>query len=730
MSKKSKPVKPAKKTAPPRLVGVRIDIETKSGADVTQVGAYLHSEDPDFEPLVISYAPIREYAGGARKIGTPRTLDQTEQSSVDRFAEILTNPKYEKHAFNANFERVCLSRWLGMGTGEYIDPENWRCTAVLANVHGVFGSLDDVAKNLRSPVKKDREGRRLISLFSKPDKKTGRFHRFVEEGEPFEGRHCWCGIDHDKDSTKFRGYCEQDVLTEAGVAALLPPIPEEIQFQYELDQRINDRGIRHQKKIAVAAVEQVKAEQDRLMGELKVLTGVANPNSVQQMQAWLEAQDYPMSSLDKASREEALDDPETPSLVKRALELKGAASLTSGAKHVAALKTRSEDGRIRGSLQFYGAHTGREAGRGIQPQNLPRYEAPAKDLKRLIKGKAGRDAPEIAKGTVRASLIPAKGHQFVVFDYNAIEARVLGWLAGEKWVQDEFIKGPGKIYEATAATMFGVDKDQLLAALSLCGKCGACPACSTRGKGKVSQLALGFNGGPGALVVMGAEKEGIDVGNFNELHKEWEAAGMPVKFHEWERDRHDYPELIRLRDLFRGSSPATVGFWKQSANAWDIAALSGKPAVYGQDGVVKMLRDGRHNRMVLPSGRSIWYRFARSYPDPDRPDRIERRTYIGKSKGVGHTRVDTFGGKLTENVTQAVARDLLFDLMEKVEAMTQSGWPGRIVLHVHDEVVLEVRDKHVDRVCEDMADLMSTAPDWAPGLAVKGEGKAMPRYSK
>ena len=733
MSAKHKPgkAKPrqkvkAKKVAKPRLVGVRIDIETRSGVDLKKSGVYPYVEDPDFAVLVISYAPVREYAGGGRAQGKVRTLDQTDQREVDLFASILVNPAMEKFAYNAQFERVALSRWLGMGTGEYIDPFNWHCAQVKANVNGIFGTLDDVAKALRSPIRKDAEGKRLIRLFSQPDKKTGEFHWHY-------GSVCWCGVWHVDDFRKFETYCEQDVRTEAGVDHLLNPVPEPVQRQYEIDQRINDRGVRHHKKLAVRAVEQVEAERVRLMQELKDLTGLDNPNSIQQMQGWLEAQGYPMKSLNKESREEALDDPFIPEAVARALVLKGSASLSSVAKHKAALATRCADGRIRGSLQFYGAHTGREAGRGVQPQNLPRYEAPALDRKRLLKGKAGQDAPEIAKGTVRASLIPAKGHVFVVYDYNAIEARVLGWLAGEKWVMDEFTHGAGKIYEATAATMFGVDKDKLIRALSEefgCGKCGKCVDCNTRGKGKVSNLALGYAGGAGALVTMGAEKEGIDCGNYTELHREWEAVGKPGKFWQWEQDRHDYPELIRLRDLFRNASPATTSFWKHNATAWDVAATQGKTVRYGHNGVVAMMRDGQHNRMVLPSGRSIWYRFAKSHVDPDNPDKIERRTFIGKASGVGHARVDTHGGKLTENVTQAVARDVLFDLMEKIEAKTQKGWPGRIVLHVHDEVVLEVPIKKVDRVKRDMEVLMSTPPDWAPGLVVKGEGAVMERYGK
>lgn len=703
----------------PRLVGVRIDIETKSRTDI-KAGAYRYCEDPEFEVLITAYTPIRQYAGGARKLGRVRVLDESDATEVSTFTRILHDDNLEKHAFNANFERICLSKWRGFPNGIYLDPKNWHCTAIRANVNGVFGTLDEVGRALRSPTAKDREGKRLIRLFCSPEPKSKRFHD--THGV------CWCGANHEADFARFQKYCCQDVVAEAMVARLLSDVPSFVQAEYEADQRINDRGIRHFSAIAKAAMGQVEVEKNRLMGELKVLTGVDNPNSGKQMNEWLDAQNYSMASLDKAHREAALVDPMIPDVVAKALVLKGQASLSSVTKHKAALNTRCADGRIRGSLQFYGAHTGREAGRGIQPQNLPRYEAPISDIKRLLAGTAGADAPTIAKGSVRASLVPARPCDFVTFDYNAIEARCLGWLTGETWVNAEFA-GAGKIYEATAAMMFGVEKIALVEQMRRCGKCGKCAACAVRAKAKVSNLALGYAGGAGALVTMGAEASGIDIGNYNELHAEWVALGRPGKFWQWESDRHDYPELKRLRDLYRDASPATVGFWKLCGRAWDLAA-SGTGARFGANRVVTIMRDGKHNRMVLPSGRSIWYRFARSHMDLTNPERVDRRTFIGKSGGIGHTRVDTHGGKLTENVTQAVARDVLFDLIMRIEDRTHQGWPAKTVLHVHDEVVLEVPKKHTAQVMADLEGMMAVPPTWAPGLVVKGEGSVMRRYGK
>ena len=710
----------------PKTIGVRIDIETRSGTEV-KYGAYKYAEDPDFRVLIICYSPMRQYPDGTVKLGKVRRLDlgsgtvaYTEQA---QFRKIIQDPRFQKHAYNANFERISLSKWLGLPNGTYIDPANWHCTAVLANVYGVFGTLDDVGRALRSPVSKDAAGKALIKFFSRPIAANSKHS-------------CGCVRFHDPathpvEMDAFEKYCEGDVIAEAMVAAFFPAgIPAAQQAEYEKDQRINDRGVRHFKTLSVRAVEQVKTEADRLKGELKTLTGIDNPNSNPQMQAWLNDQGYPMVSLDKAHRAEALDDPFIPDAVAEALRLKGAASLSSVTKHNAMLNTRCEDGRIRGSLQYYGAHTGREAGRGFQPQNLPRYEAPAADRAALLRGTIGQGAPQAAKGTVRAALVPARGHVFVVPDYNAIEARCLGWLAGEQYVNDEFTTGDGKIYEATAAIMFGADKQQLMAQLKACDKCGVCEACATRAKGKVSNLALGYAGGAGALVTMGAEEAGIDIGNYKELHAEWKESGSLGKFHEFEPDRHDYPELLRLRDLYREASPMTTRFWKLCAKAWDVAAMSGNGAKFGNNQVLTMVRDGKHNRLVLPSGRSIWYRYARSHVSDTNPDRVERRTFIGKGKGVGHFRTDTHGGKLTENVTQAVARDVLFDLIMKIEDLTDRGWPGRTVLHVHDEVVLEVPERHAEQVLADVLGLMSTPPDWAPGLAVQGAGGIMQRYGK
>lgn len=715
--KPRKAAKPQRTSKPRRkFIGFRIDIETRSRADIKH-GAYVYAEDPDFQALIISYAPIWRFAGGAERLGAVRRLDLNDPVKCAEFARVIQDPRFQKHAFNANFERVCLSKWLGMPNGTYLDPENWRCSAVLANVHGVYGSLDEVARAVRSPIKKDPEGRRLIRLFSQPNKKTGKFT------EPEDAPH---------DFTRYEEYCDQDVITEAVTSSAFPPIPAEVQAEYEADQRINDRGFRHFKGLSLRAVEAVTIEQARLMGELKTLTGLDNPNSIQQFRGWLAQEGYPMQSLDKAHREEALGDPLIPEHVAEALTLKGAASLTSVSKHKAALATRCSDGRIRGALRYHGAHTGREAGRGIQPQNLPRYEAPRADRARLLRGQAGADAPTIAKGTVRASIVPARAHSFVVVDENAIEARVLAGLAEEQWAQAEF-RGDGKIYEATAATMFSIDKAALIAGLKACKKCGkeSCTFCMTRSKGKVSNLALGYAGGAGALVTMGAESAGIDIGNYKELNAEWKSLGGPGKFHEWNRDQHDYPELIRLRDLYRTASPMTTRFWKLCAQAWDVSATTGRGVRFGSHSALAMVRDGKHNRLVLPSGRSIWYRFASAHADRDRPERIDRRTFIGKGMGVGHIRTDTHGGKLTENVVQAVARDVLFHLIMQIEAKTAAGWPARLVLHVHDEVVLEVPTKHADQVLADVVGMMAIPPPWGKDfLILKGEGSIMDRYGK
>lgn len=701
----------------PKLIGIRIDIETRSRVDVKH-GSYVYSEDPDFAVLCTSYAPLRRFVGGAVAMGKARPLTAADRP---RFIELLLDPGIEKHAYNANFERVCLSRDIGLPDGEYIDPLNWRCTAVKANVNGVYGRLGDVAKAVRSPVEKDAKGKALIRLFSSPDRKTGLFHDGLSPS-------CWCGLDHRQQMRDFEAYCNQDVMAEAAVSGQFPETPESSQAEYEADQRINDRGFRHHKRMAVMAIKQVEEEKDRVMAELRDLTGIDNPNSIPQKSKWLESVGYPMVSLDKAHRSDALADPFCPDIVREALDLMSKASLTSVQKHQAALNTRCRDGRIRGSLQYHAAHTGREGGRGIQPQNMPTYEASMQDTKKLLDGLAGRDAPQIAKGSVRGSIIPARGHVFVGADYNAVEARTLGGLTDEKWVQDEFWTGQGKIYEATASMMFGVDKNALIESIKRCRKCGACAECGLRGRGKVSDLALGYNGGAGALVNMGAAKEGIDCGNYVELFAEYTALGKPGPFWNWESDRHDYPELLRLRDLYRQNRPMTQRFWKLCAMAWDNAC-EGKTTYFGQNGCVVMMRDGKHNRMVLPSGRSIWYRYAKAHRDPE-TGRVERRTFIGKGQGVGQQRLDVHGGVLTNNVTQGTARDFLFDLILRIEERTNKGWPARLVLHVHDEVLLEVPERHAERIQGDLTAMMSESPSWGSIFPLRGEAKIMRRFGK
>lgn len=704
----------------PKLIGIRIDIETRSRVDVKH-GSYVYSEDPDFMVLCTSYAPLRRFVGGAVAMGKARPLRGADRP---RFIELLLDPGIEKHAYNANFERICLSRDIGMGDGEFIDPLNWRCTAVKANVNGVYGRLGDVAKAVRSPVEKDTRGKALIKMFSSP---------IPERSLKTVAASCGCiGFHemaaHPKEAREFSAYCDQDVMAEAAVSGQFPETPDMNQAEYEADQRINDRGFRHHKRMAVMAVAQVETEKDLVMAELRDLTGIDNPNSIPQKKAWLETVNYPMVSLDKGHRADAVADPFCPDIVREALDLMSRASLTSVQKHQAALNTRCRDGRIRGSLQYHVAHTGREGGRGMQPQNLPTYEASMADARRLLHGTAGRDAPQIAKGAVRGSIIPARGHMFVGADYDAVEARTLGGLTDEKWVQDEFWRGQGKIYEATASMMFGVDKDALVESIKRCRKCGHCPECALRGRGKVSDLALGYNGGAGALVNMGAEKEGIDCGNYVELQAEWTALGKPGPFWQWESDRHDYPELLRLRDLYREKRPMTKRFWKLCAIAWDNAC-AGQTTQFGQNGCITMMRDGQHNRMILPSGRSIWYRYAKAHKDPE-TGRTERRTFIGKGQGVGQQRLDVHGGVLTNNVTQGTARDLLFDLILRIEERANKGWPARLVLHVHDEVLLEVPEKHAVRVQSDLSQMMSVAPAWGSIFPLAGAATISRRFGK
>ena len=615
-----------------------LDLETRSRTDV-KMGVYRYATDPEFGILMAAYSLD----------GGPVQLAVGDAEIRQQLAPYLADPQWLKVAHNAAFERVCLSVWSGLPEGTYFPPEQWEDTMALAAELGYPQKLEQVAKALGAE-EKDTAGTRLINTFCVPNRKGG-----------------WTTAEDKPDEWKaFCDYCVQDVATLVDVHRLLggsdawPPHEWEL---YCTDQRINDRGIAMDRRLAHAAVEAAENNQLAQELELMTLTGVRNPGSVQQLTAWLQGRGVQVDNMRAETVEQLLQRTDLPDDVLRVLQLRQDLALVASKKYITALGACGGDGRLRGSFRFFGAHTGRWAGRGVQLHNLPRAALDTEaEVESAIQGLYdGRGASAYTlKALVRALFTGP----FVVSDYSAIEARVVAWLAGEQWVLEAFNAGRD-IYVETAARMFNLDRGAAL---------------ERRFEGKVATLALGYNGGIGSLKVMGAE-------------------GTKAK-------------LQQLVDKWRQTNPAIVNMWSQL----DGMFLHGGTL---DSGLITVERDGDDRLLRLPSGRAIAYHGvkARTEQGPYGPRR--RLTFLDPRKNW--TRVDTYGGRLTENVTQAVARDVLGAALVELEARGFS-----VVGHVHDEVIVEAAEAEM----ADVVDAMCAAPDWAAGLPVAAEAFYTNRYRK
>lgn len=644
-----------------------IDIETFSSVDLTKSGVYRYTEADDFEILLFGYAfndhPV-QVVDLARCEKIPDSIDA-----------LLRHSSVIKTAYNANFERTCLAKYLGYE----MPPEQWVCTQVQALTLGLPGHLADVAKAMKLQQQKDTAGKALIRYFSipcKPTKTNGMRTRNLPEHAPEK----WA---------QFREYCRQDVEVERTIRKSLerfPVLPTE-QRLWSLDQKINDKGVRVDPELVAHAIKCDTAYQERRLEEAAKLTGLDNPNSVAQLKAWLmEAEGLEVESLNKESVPLLLKQAESDT-VKRVLELRQEMSKTSVKKYQAMDRARCRDSRIRGLLQFYGANrTGRWAGRLVQIQNLPQNKLKDLDLARNLL-KAGEydtlemlfdSVPVVLSQLVRTAFIPSAGCRFIVTDFSAIEARVIAWLAGERWRMDVF-NTHGKIYEASAAQMFKVP-------LASIGKGNP-----LRQKGKIAELALGYGGSVGALIAMGALNMGLA--------------------------EEELPGLVRV---WRQTNPNITKLW------WDVehAALTAvreKRTVQLQYGLAFSYESGILF-IRLPSGRRLAY--ARPRIETDDRYNKPKLTYEGadqKTKQWG--RLDTYGPKLVENIIQAIARDCLAEALLRFDNL---GY--EIAMHVHDEIVLEVpqgqgRLEEVNRI-------MGETLKWAPGLPMKADGFECDYYKK
>lgn len=636
---------------------LNIDIETYSSNDIKN-GVYKYADAEDFEILLFAYS-----VDG----GEVECLDLTKQDLPDDIRDMLFDKEVRKHAFNAQFERVCLSRYLGVPT--YLDPSQWQCTMVLAQELGLPSSLERCANYLNLAQEKDAAGKNLIKYFSipcKPTKVNGGRTRNLPEHDP-------------KKWQMFIDYCINDVVVEMAIAEKLEAIPvnEREWDYYACDQRINDRGVELDTELVESALYCKDLKMESLSKELKDITGLDNPNSRAQLLPWLKEKGYSASALTKSDVENEIKT--ASGELKRVLELKIQTAMSSLKKYEAMERAMCSDNRVHGLLQFYGAsRTGRWAGRVVQVQNLARnYLSDLDDARNFVK-KRDIDAVEILydslndtlKQLIRTALIAKEGTEFYVSDFSAIEARVIAWFAGEKWRLEVFATH-GKIYEASASQMFGIPIEEVDKGL--------------RQKGKIAELALGYQGGPGALKQMGALNMGLEEG-----------------------------ELQGLVDDWRRANPNIVQFWKDVQRAATKALKTRRPIKLG-----KLTFNYRKGFLLikLPSGRNLAYARAK-VESGDYGDKI---SYEGQGDKAYFTKQETYGGKLVENIVQATARDILAEALLRIE---EAGHD--VVFHVHDEAIIEGAGMTI----EEVNNLMAQAPDWAEGLPLNSEGYVTKYYMK
>lgn len=655
---------------------LNIDLETYSSVDIRSAGLYKYVQSPDFDVLLFAYS-----VDGAPTIVVD--LAQGERIPPDIMAA-LTDRKVIKHAYNAPFEWYALSKFLDIHPESWVDQ--WRCTMFHGLYCGYTAGLDATGKALGLPQDKRKmsAGKALIKLFctpTKPTNKNGNRTRTLPHHEPEK----W---------ELFKDYNRQDVETEKEIERRLSsfPVPESEQKLWELDQLINAYGVRVDETLISNALYISDVITEELTAEAMRLTGLPNPNSAIQLAGWLKNQGLEVDNLQKATVEELIKSTEGD--IKRALEIRQELSKTSVKKYQAMDAAKCEDGRVRGLLQFYGANrTGRWAGRLVQVQNLPRnYLETLGHARELVRSKniaalklVYGNVPDTLSQLIRTAFIPSEGNKIVVADFSAIEARVIAWLAGEQWRLDVF-STHGKIYEASASQMFGVPIEKI--------KKGN-PEYALRQKGKVAELALGYQGAAGALIQMGALKMGLT--------------------------EDELPDIVRR---WRTSNKRIVDLWYKIENAALSVMKTGMPA--GVNGLIFARESDMQSGLdfltiTLPSQRKLFY--AKPFLTANDYGK-ESLNYFGLNQTTKKwEQVPTYGGKLVENIVQAIARDCLAETLKRLSA---AGY--RIVFHIHDEVVLDVPEKYAD--LDRVIDIMRQPIDWAPGLPLNADGFVSDYYKK
>lgn len=640
-----------------------IDLETYSDQPLAKTGVYRYVESPDFEILLFAYS-----VDG----GPVRQIDLACGEKIP--SEILCaleDDKVIKWAFNANFERICLSRFLGYPTGDYLEPDSWKCSMVWAAYMGLPLSLEGAGAVLGLEKQKLAEGKDLIKYFCQPcapTKSNGQRTRNLPKHAPDK----WLA---------FKKYNIRDVETEMSIQARLLkyPVPDSVWEEYHLDQEINDRGVGLDMELVRQAIQMDGRSRSELTQAMKELTSLDNPNSVQQMKQWLADNGVETDTLGKKAVAELLKT--APQQLQKVLTLRQQLAKSSVKKYQAMETAVCADGRARGMFQFYGANrTGRWAGRIIQMQNLPQNHLDDLTEARGLVRAGGFDAlemlyedvPDTLSQLIRTAFVPQGNRKFIVADFSAIEARVIAWLADEKWRQDVFAEGKD-IYCASASQMFGVPVEKHGVNDHL------------RQKGKIAELALGYGGSVGALKAMGALEMGLSE-----------------------------DELPALVSAWRQANPKIVQFWWAVDRA--VMDAVSKKTTTKTHGIVFSARSGMLF-ITLPSGRSLAYVKPKIGENRFGGDCI---TYEGVGGTKKWERIDSYGPKFVENIVQATSRDILCYAMKTLRCCS-------IVMHIHDEVVIEAdRRMSLQAVC----DQMGRTPPWAKGLQLRADGYETDFYKK
>lgn len=638
-----------------------IDIETYSDVSLPDCGIHRYAASEQFEILLFAYSLNDE---------PTRIIDLASGEKMpDEIMKLLTDDSVVKTAYNAAFERNCINRYFGL----FLKPEGWRCTLVQASMLSLPLSLEGVGEALNLDKKKMSEGKELIRFFCmpcKPSKSNGGRTRNLPSDDPEK----W---------ELFKTYCIRDVVVEKQIRNKLSkfPIPDREQKLYCMDQRINDRGIMVDPELITHAVACDLLYKETATKKAYEISGLENPNSVAQLKGWLARKGIEIDSLAKAAVEELVEN--TDGDVAEMMKLRLALSKTSVKKYEAMERSVCPDGRVHGLLQFYGANrTGRWAGRLVQIHNLPQNHMEDLELARSIV-KEGRydlvellydSIPDVLSELIRTAFVAKPGCRFIVSDFSAIEARVMGYLAGEGWVMEEF-RGAGKIYEQTASKMFHIPIEEIT------------KGSPYRARGKVASLACQYGGAEGALISMGAL-------NFVEED-----------------------ELKGLVQSWRTANPHIVNYWYEIDGAVKAAVKErkmtkvGMVTVYYQSGMLKI---------ALPSGRVLSYVRPRMTVNRFGSESV---SYEGVGTNRKWTRIESYGAKFCENIVQATARDVLAEAMLRLE---KKGFD--IVCHIHDEVVLEVPEGTSS--VEEVNEIMAVCPDWCEGLPLKAAGFESPFYKK